>query len=247
VNAQSGPEDETLRDRYFRERRLLLGLSVVLLAHLLLGITVGRSADSLGLHFEIADPDKIWWAVWLLWGWSFICCLQQMNSLRPYIQFPKARRARTLVAVQRRVAHFTISRAVRSSFRRQVVHENRIRWQVAKPTHVSLESAPHLQSKVELFWRNEPEQPGAVGLVDDIAVGEERWIVRSSADGIIYGERRRSGTVAILRPDSRWLWVAATIWTWASTSFLTDYVAPILIGLSPLAAVAFQARRCLLR
>jgi mRNA interferase HigB len=63
-------EDDDLRDRFFRERRLLLSVSLVLLAHQLLGITVGKSTDTLGLHFDIEDPSKIWWAVWALWLWT---------------------------------------------------------------------------------------------------------------------------------------------------------------------------------
>jgi hypothetical protein len=41
-------EDDELRDRFFRKRRLLLGVSVT---------------DTLGLHFEIEDPSKLWWAL----------------------------------------------------------------------------------------------------------------------------------------------------------------------------------------
>ena len=53
-------QDETLRERFFRERRMLLGVSLVLLAHYCLGITVGKSAETLGLHFEVDNPERLW-------------------------------------------------------------------------------------------------------------------------------------------------------------------------------------------
>ncbi|MDA8350775.1 MAG: hypothetical protein M0038_18610, partial [Pseudomonadota bacterium] len=83
--------DNDAENRFFRERRLLLGVSVVLLAHQLLGITVGNSAETLGLRFEIGDPSRIWWAVWLIWLWTAICVVQQLNSIRPRTVYPKER------------------------------------------------------------------------------------------------------------------------------------------------------------
>src|SRR5271155_1351136 len=79
------------KTRLFRERRSLIAVSIVLLAHQLLGITVGNSTDSLGLHFQIADPSRLWWGVWLVWLWTMVCYIQQFYSLKPWTTYPKDR------------------------------------------------------------------------------------------------------------------------------------------------------------
>jgi hypothetical protein len=160
----NGQEEQGLRERYFRERRLLLAVSVVLLARQLLGIDVGQSADTLGLHFEIKEPERLWWAVWALWLWSLVCCFQQLNSLRPYIHFPVDRRTSTYLALHRRWARAKILRAVRASFDRQVPRMNQVHCSVGVPTMVTIESTEHAQAAVALRWRTAPEQARAVGL-----------------------------------------------------------------------------------
>jgi hypothetical protein len=255
----NGQEPDGLRDRYFRERRLLLGISVILLARQFLGVEVGRSADTLGLHFEIQDPERLWWAVWALWFWSFVCCIQQLNSLRPYIHFPIDRRTRTYNALRRRWARIRILWAVRASFHRQVQRENRVRYSVSMPgmeMHPRAKATPaeqieYAEAQVEVRWLSIPERPRDVALVDDTAVGDDDWIVRSSGDGLSNAtpggqhgpaeERYHRGTAAIPQPRrSHWSWAAAQVWTWATTSFLTDYVAPALIGLAPLVTAGIQ-------
>jgi len=81
-----------------------------------------------------------------------------------------------------------------------------------------------------------------VGLVDDTAVGN-KWIIHSTGDGNESGERYHHGTVAVPEPRRRLLWAAAVVWTWATTSFVTDYVAPVIIGLAPAVYAGFQLAR----
>ena len=101
--------DSDLSDRFFRERRLLLGVSVVLLAHQLLGITVDKSAETLGLRFEIEDPSKIWWAVWAAWVWTAVCVVQQLNSIKPSSKYPKDRDNE----IRDRLSDWVVTRMVR--------------------------------------------------------------------------------------------------------------------------------------
>jgi hypothetical protein len=255
VNNRPAEETETepehgLRDRYFRERRLLLGISAVLLAHQFLGISVASSADSLGLHFEIQDPQRLWWAVWALWLWSFISCVQQRNSLKPYLRFPRDRLAKTYETLQLRFARLKIFLAVRASFIRQVKSENRIKYFVgiAKLRTLNISHAggrmtteKYPQSQIELQWCRAPENPRAVRLVDDTSAGDG-WIVQTSSDGIVEdGERRyHRGSISTPWLKSRWLASAAVAWTWISTSYFADYVAPALVGVAPVVVAAYQ-------
>src|SRR5580658_10127906 len=84
-------DEDELPDRFFRERRLLLGVSIILLAHQLLGITVGKGTETLGLHFDIEDPSRLWWALWAVWTWAIVCYVQQLNALKPRTKYPKDR------------------------------------------------------------------------------------------------------------------------------------------------------------
>jgi hypothetical protein len=64
-------------DRFLRERRLLLGISLVLLDHQYLGIEIERSGESVGLKFTFPeDLHRLWAAIWLVWAWAVICYLQ---------------------------------------------------------------------------------------------------------------------------------------------------------------------------
>jgi hypothetical protein len=228
-------EASGLRDRYFRERRMLLVLSVALLAREVLGISVSRGAEAIGLHFEISDPERFWWVIWAIWGWSLACCVQQLYSLRPFISFPSDRRTATWLVLQRRFARIINRWGVRSSFRRQVARENRVSYSVGVPVRQLLEDQQHFQADVEVRWRNIPERSRDVGLVDDKAVGEKGWIVRSNGDGRTRdGVLSHGGKVAIREPAPRFLWFAASAWVWIFSSFASDYVLPVVIGFSPL-------------
>ncbi len=59
-----------LRAALMKERLLLIGASAVLIAHLVFNVTIEKSAETLGLKFEIDDPNKLWWVVWSVWAWA---------------------------------------------------------------------------------------------------------------------------------------------------------------------------------
>jgi hypothetical protein len=63
---------EDLRDGLRKERRLLIVTSLVFLAHLWFGLTVDKGAETLGLKFEVTDPNDIWRLVAILWAWALL-------------------------------------------------------------------------------------------------------------------------------------------------------------------------------
>jgi hypothetical protein len=63
---------EDLRDGLRKERRLLIIVSLVFLAHLLFGLTVDRSAETLGFKFEVRDPEDVWRFVAAIWAWALL-------------------------------------------------------------------------------------------------------------------------------------------------------------------------------
>ncbi len=75
----NSPED--VRERLFKARRLLIGISLVLLAHYVLGIKIKPDAETLGLKFDIEDVRKVIWGLWAVWGWSLATYLQHMHDL----------------------------------------------------------------------------------------------------------------------------------------------------------------------
>jgi hypothetical protein len=81
-------EAPELRQRLFKARRLLLAVSVVLLAHYALGIEVRSDAESLGLKFILPDVQKVWVGVWLVWTWALVVYLQHCHEVR-FDDFPK--------------------------------------------------------------------------------------------------------------------------------------------------------------
>jgi hypothetical protein len=76
------PDVSPLRERLFKTRRLLLGISVVLLAHYALGIQIKSDAESLGLRFELPDVQRVWIGVWVVWTWAFVTYLQYCHELQ---------------------------------------------------------------------------------------------------------------------------------------------------------------------
>lgn len=229
-------ESNAAIERLFRERRLLLGVSIVLLAHQLLGIKVGQGAETLGLHFEIDNPERLFWGVWLVWLWAFVCYAQQLNSLRPLIRFPRDRRTEVYQALGNRFARWTTTWRVRASFRRQVTAPHRTSVEMQGQHRSVYNTIDSVATKFQLLWKREPDDPRAVNLLDTVGT-VKGWFITDAGDlAHVDGTRGRSGTVWVpvrLIEGRRWLWLLAVTWTWATTSFATDYVVPLGIGLAP--------------
>jgi hypothetical protein len=122
--------DEFEKTRLFRERRSLIAVSIVLLAHQLLGITVGNSTETLGLHFQIADPSRLWWGVWLVWLWTMVCYIQQFYSLKPWETYPKDRDDEARDRLSDLISLTRVRRAALRHLRSDIPNELRAKYQV---------------------------------------------------------------------------------------------------------------------
>lgn len=242
--------DDGTKDRFFRERRLLLGTSAVLLAHQLLGITVTNSAETLGLRFEIADPSKIWWAVWAVWLWTAVCVVQQLNSLRPRTTYPKDRddetrdRLSDWIAVKRvrreAMKHLrpTVPRTLRPTF--EVVFVDRVTSTIPGGPDVLYACV-----SVTARWRcDDPNMAAAKASEFGKAMETAGFDMPGGSTAYESGECTFTKTANVrIMPirDERLIRWASVTWTWFSTSFVTDYFAPLLIAAAPLAVAVGQA------
>ena len=242
--------DNDAQNRFFRERRLLLGVSVVLLAHQLLGITVGNSAETLGLRFEIDDPSKIWWAVWAIWLWTAVCVIQQLNSIRPRSVYPKERDEETRNRLGDRTAVRMVRRAAMRHLRSTVPRRLNPKFEIAFAERKRTD-APGGQLyeytciSVTARWRCDAANMAAEkAAAFDAAMKRAGWEISGGSDGFEGGECKFSKTVDVrIVPirDEQLVRVAATAWTLLSTSFVTDYLAPLGIAAAPLIVAACQA------
>jgi hypothetical protein len=229
-------EDDDGKDRLFRERRMLLGVSAVLLARQFLGVTVTKSVESLGLHFEFENPERLFWAVWILWGWSLVCYVQQLNSMRIFATYPRDRQIQTHRTWANNWIRRAVTRNVRGAFRRQIAKANRVKVTFEKQYRASNVTNPDVVHDFYVKWKLEPENPNAVNLLDDAGTRAGWHIKHSGVSKERDGTRGRSGSVLVpqrVAERGRLLKVLAFVWTLASTSFATDYIAPIVIALLP--------------
>ena len=73
---------EPFRVALFRQRRLLLWLSLFLAAYHGAGVTPGHQAESQGVKLEIGDPIVLVVGAWLGWLWAFWRYWQYEHSFR---------------------------------------------------------------------------------------------------------------------------------------------------------------------
>lgn len=242
--------DNDTENRFFRERRLLLGVSVVLLAHQLLGITVGNSAETLGLRFEISDPSRIWWAVWAIWLWTAVCVVQQLNSIRPRTVYPKDRNEETRDRLSDWIAVRRVRRAAMKHLRATVPRKLNRKFEVVFAERKRVD-APGGQLheltcvSVTARWQCDgaglsAEKAGAF----EAAMKQAGWKISGGSDGFEGGECKFGKTVDVrIVPirDERLIRSAASTWTLLSTSFVTDYFAPLVIAVAPLVVAGYRA------
>jgi hypothetical protein len=107
--AKDALTDEMQRTQLHRERRLVLAVSVVLLAHQILGIDISNDAESLGLRFQVNNPQRVWTAVWFLWLWAFVRYSQVLYSFGPASDYPRNQHN----ALWHRICQWLIVRRVR--------------------------------------------------------------------------------------------------------------------------------------
>lgn len=245
--------DNALNERFFRERRLLLGVSVVLLAHQLLGITVGKSAETLGLHFEIDDPSKIWWAVWAVWLWTAISAVQQLNSIKLMKEYPKDRDEEIRHRLSDWVAVRRVRRDAMKHLRSSLSRELKPRFKVACSEHKTSDK-PNGQMllyacvSVMAEWTcNDANLAEKKAAAFDEAMKAAEWEVPGGSVGYEGGKCKFGKTINVrIVPirEERLIRIASTAWTLLSTSFVTDYVAPLIIGAAPIIVVVSHVIAC---
>jgi hypothetical protein len=240
---------DDLRERFFRERRLLLGVSVVLLAHQLLGITVGKSAETLGLHFEIDDPSMIWWTVWAVWLWTATCAAQQLNSIKPREEYPTDRDEETRDRLSDWVAVNRVRRDAIKCLRTIVPRELRPKFEIAFAERRQSDAPGgnlllYTCVCVTARWQcNDAQIAQTKAFEVDTAMRAANWDVSGGSVGYEGGEGTLSRIVNVrIVPiqEERWIRIGSTAWTLLSTSFGTDYVVPFVIGAAPIVVVVWQ-------
>jgi hypothetical protein len=223
---------------------------VVLLAHQLLGITVGDSAQTLGLRFEIGDPSKIWWVVWAIWLWTAVCVVQQLNSIRPRAVYPKDRNDETRDRLSDRIAVRRVRRAAMTHLRATVPRKLGPRFEVVfverKLADASDEQLHgYACISVTARWHcDAANMPAEKAVAFEAAMKQTGWEISRGSDGFEGGECKFSKTVDVrivpIRDERLVRWTAFS-WTLLSTSFATDYLAPLVIAAAPLAVAAYEA------
>lgn len=240
-----------LRERFFKERRMLLGVSLVLLAHQFLGISVGKETAALGFHIEIEDPDRIWWVLWGIWGWTVICYLQQFNSLRLYSEFPRERATekrdqlanRLVTARVRGVAMGHLRSVIPKKDRRLGVRFERVEPAVSSGGKVRKDMFNAFVI-VHAQWAGNDQRflQEKISSIDGL-ITKAGWSCSGGsqliAEGIVSFDRVISLDVHKIR-QGRWIRARASLWVALSTSFLTDYIVPLVFGVLPLLVVAWK-------
>lgn len=234
---------DDLRERFFRERRLLLGVSVVLLAHQLLGITVEKSAETLGLRFDIADPSRIWWAVWAVWLWTAVCVVQQLNSIKPSSHYPMNRDDEIRDRLSDWVGTRRVRRAALKHLKASLPRQTAPKWDVryvgrSESTGPNQERLIYVNVSILARWQCSDGNEAATKAAElEKAMEARGWRAVGGSVGVENGQcafNRIVNVRVVPIRDERLIRRTATAWTVLSTSFATDYLVPPLIGAAPL-------------
>lgn len=235
-------DSKGLRDRFFRERRLLLGLSLALLAHQVLGISVGKSAESLGIRFVVPNPSLLWKAVAVIWAWTLVSYWQLFNTLRPLQDYPDQRDAELRERLSQQLMTWQVRRATRQFVRRHlagVCEKSEARNAgLFLPVDRSGRSQPSVvQVAVTVHWHCGSSDPlEKVAAEFDEEMKRHGW---RTGGGDLTLTHTRAAFVKVVSSelnaicDSKWMRMISRAWTLTSTSMLTGYLAPFMVGLAP--------------
>lgn len=248
--AKEALTDEMMRTQLHRERRLLLAVSLVLLAHQILGIEVSNSAESLGVRFEVANPDRLWIAVWVVWTWAIVRYAQVLNSFDPRSDYPTTVRNLAYQRIGGRVATRRVRKETSALLRSEVPSSQRLGvsvkvtdWLVGEPPRQArVESATWVRFDVIRRMRRSggeerPRDLTALGSKSMTRKDVENWVhTGGGASQEAHGFAVSDTVLVPMDPVYRVWWVraAALTWTGVTTSYLTEYFAPLAIGLAPL-------------
>jgi hypothetical protein len=239
---------ELIRGQLQRERRLLLAISLVLLAHQILGIKVSSSAESFGLHFDVANPERLWTAVWAVWLWATLRYAQLLNSFGPLSDFPVAREAETRERLYGWIAMRSVRKEARAIFNKEVKRAARVGIVITKVGQRRLTLGSETRDVFVTFnvvrtLRHEfgsHDRPKLSHIPPDSNESHKMLGWRRTGGGESLREKQGfyevidSVEISVASLErSLWLRLLAGAWTVLTTSFGTEYYAPLLIGLSP--------------
>jgi hypothetical protein len=241
------PLRDQIREYLLREKRLLLAVSVILLAHQLLGITISSSAETMGLRFEIEKPERLFVGIWLVWLWALLRYLQLLYSLRPRADFPDGRRTETFHAICDWIAFKKAKRQAQKAFDAQVPRKLQLGLLVARGGKSGFSGTAGnkplnnkwLVVRITRRWRD-PQLPDPPPEVQPFAQSHKR--VDSIADGVHEIEDHLQVPLDFLERNV-FISYLATAWTLTATSFVTEYYLPLAIGLAPLLIAATRVAR----
>jgi hypothetical protein len=216
-------------ETFRKERRLLLAVAAVLLAHQILGVTVGKSAETLGLKIEFQNDHDIAILTAAIWLWIFVRYCQCLYTLRP--AFPNPRADETLAKMQawivkRRLVrkHLKILDGQRKDANRKAVEitlKDRGAAQTAYKGHGPVRIAHYYRYHFVHLWHDKgaPE------------ADEHKFNRSDSGDSSQPCPTGYFGAALSL---------GARAWAFIVTSYGTDYVLPGLIGGLPAAIWIIQ-------
>jgi hypothetical protein len=212
---QTGTSDD-LRDGLRKERRLLIIVSLVFLAHLLFGLTVDRSAETLGFRFEVRDPEDVWLFVGAVWLWAL---------LRYWLYFHDYNDADMAIDLKRREyrAHeWIVIRRIR---------------RIKEPEEI-LGHKPNRRSKIEVDLGEAPK-PG----FNQRLIYERAHVSVATPDA--KGGARSSGSTmpqAFGPIEVRLLRCFAWMHLFVTTRYGTEYFVPFILGAAPALVIAWRHR-----
>jgi hypothetical protein len=244
-------QSDRLREHFSRERRFLLVVSVILLAHELLGISVAKSVEALGLHLEIENPERLFWGVWIVWTWAFIRYLQLLYSLEPRSAYPLDRRTRAWNRLVEVILMRRVRKEARTAFDAEVPRSLQIDLRVegAGREHKTINRAGRVEAdnlwyviNVTRRWRDpvEPNPPLAVHMIGSssrVRKDAGTWVSLKSGESVEGGVRQLSEGVRVpltAISANKTLFFAAVVWNFTATTYATEYYIPVLVGAAPL-------------
>jgi hypothetical protein len=97
----------TIRAELFRQRRLLLWVTFLLVVYYCAGVELGTEAESQGLKLKMRNPDFLVFAAWVTWAWAYWRYWQyeRTHSDGEYLQWDEQQQLVAAIEMARRKAH----------------------------------------------------------------------------------------------------------------------------------------------
>jgi hypothetical protein len=206
-----------LRVAMMKERRLLIAASGVLIAHLAFGITVENSAETLGLKFTMADPSKLWWLVWIVWGWSMFRYIIYFHD------FDRADLHADLWTFRFRAHEWFVRTRLRYRTGTEGIQNRAPRWGGVKVFTVNLGMVPE-------------RRPGGAWLYPNADI--TLHLRQDGGTDILNFHEAQTIPAGWLRATGAWAWLRVLLLSRHGTEYFAPFAmgaAPLVIQLYPLA------------